>query len=139
MKPFFLNVDLEVVSGSNLDSLAEAMGKRVIVLYCGPASKSKQHLLVLENARGYRGPDATIHALCTAVEQLAPAAHRIWNRSRKQFDVGYELRPSEFSSSFSLRPETLQRVAKLGATLTVTYYRGDPNDAVYLLSSVDCS
>jgi hypothetical protein len=82
----------------------------------------------LESARYLKNPDATIHALCSVVESLPPAAQRIWQRARKEFDVGYELRPSERSSRFSLRPDTLERVAKLGATLTVTYYRGDAND-----------
>jgi hypothetical protein len=47
----------------------------------------------------------------------------------REFDVGYELRPSDPSSRFLLRPDTLQRVAALGASLAVTYYRRDINDA----------
>jgi hypothetical protein len=104
------------------------MGKRVLVLHCGPLP-AKGHFLALESSREHKGPDATIHALCAIVESLPTAARRIWNRSRREFDVGYELRASEQSSRFSLRPETLERISKLGATLTVTYYRGDTNHA----------
>ena len=129
MQPYFLNVDLEIESASKLDPLAVEMGKRVIVLHSGPASKPKQHLLVLESSRQHRGPDATIHALCLAVERLSPASRRVWNAARREFDVGYELRPSERSSRFTMRSDTLERVARLGASLAVSYYRGDTNDA----------
>lgn len=104
------------------------MGKRVDVLYSGPVPKSRRYLLAVENARYFKSPDVTIHALCAVVEGLSPAARRIWRAAHKQFDVGYELRLSERLSRFSLRPDTLERVAKLGATLTVTCYRGDTND-----------
>ncbi len=129
MQPYFLNVDLEIESASKLDSLAAELGKRVVVLHSGPASKPRRHLLVLESSRQHRSPDATIHALCSAVERLSPASRRVWNAARREFDVGYELRPSERSSRFTLRSDTLERVAELGASMAVSYYRGDTNDA----------
>lgn len=129
MRPYFLNVDLEIESASKLDSLAAELGKRVVVLHSGPASKPRRHLLVLESSRQHRGPDATIHALCSAVERLSPASRRVWNAARREFDVGYELRPSERSSRFTLRSDTLERVAELGASMAVSYYRGGTNDA----------
>lgn len=105
------------------------MGNRVTVLHSGPASKPKRHLLALESTRGFKNPDATIHALCSVVESLSPEMQRVWQKARKEFNVGYELRSSERSSHFSLRPDTLERIAELGATLTVTYYRGDADEA----------
>jgi len=104
------------------------MGERVNVLHLGPGSVKRYHL-ALEIAGFLKNPDETIHALCSVVESLPAAEQRLWQRARKEFDVGYELRPSERSSHFSLRPDTLERIVKLGATLTVTYYRGEPNDA----------
>ncbi len=106
------------------------MGRRVYVLHSGPGS-TKRHLLSLGISRTLKvkSPDATIHALCDVVESVTPAARRIWNAAIKEFDVGYELRATERCSRFSLRPDTLKRIAKLGATLTVTYYRGDADDS----------
>jgi len=129
MRPHFLNVDFDIESASKLDSLAAAMGKRVIVLHSGPSGRPKRHFLRLESSRQHKGPDAAIHALCSVIETLAPAARRVWNRARKEFNIGYELRASERISQFSLRPDTLMRVALLRATLAVTYYRGE-NDNV---------
>ena len=123
MKPNFLNVDLEIWSASKLDVLCAEMGERVSVHYCGPAPK--RHLLAVANSRYYKNPDSAVHALCKVVESLSPAGRRIWKTARKTFDVGYELRRSERSSHFSLRPDTLARVSNLGATLAVTYYQRD--------------
>jgi hypothetical protein len=125
MKARFLNVDLDINSATKLDSLAAEMGKRVVVLHSGRMSKAKRHLLILESSQEHRGPDATIHVLCGVVESLSPAARRVWNAARKEFNIGYELRPSERYSFFSIRPDTLERIAKLGAKLVVTYYRGE--------------
>jgi hypothetical protein len=122
-KPYFLNVDLDIVSRTRLDSVAAALGKKVIVLYSGPIARQK-YILVLESSRCHKGPDATIHALCSAVERLSPAGRRLWSGNKRDFNVGYELRASESRSTFTLRPDTLQRIAGLGASLTVTYYRG---------------
>src|SRR5688500_1629354 len=122
----FLTVDLEIWASSKLDSVVAEMGDRVSVFFCGPAPK--RQLLALENSRYYKNPDTAIHALCKVVEALSPSALRIWKAARKEFDVGYALRRSERSSRFSLRPDTLQRIAKLGGTLTVTYDRDDPDE-----------
>jgi hypothetical protein len=123
MTPCFLNVDLEIVSSTSLNSLARDMGRRVIVLHSGPFER--RHLLVLESSRQHKKPDAAIGALCSAIEHLAPATKSIWDGARKDFDIGYELRSSERASRFTLRPDTLERVARLGATLTMTCYRED--------------
>jgi hypothetical protein len=122
-------VDLVIESASKLEALAGAMGKRVIIMYCGPFSR-RRHLLALESAREHKGADATIHALCAIVEGLPATARRVWSGARKQFDAGYELRPSERYSRFTLRPDTLERVARLGGTLAVTFYRGEGRPAV---------
>ena len=104
------------------------MGKRVVVLHSESAARVKRHLLRLESARQHKGPDATIHALCAVVEGLSPAARRSWDHARKEFDVGCELRAAERYSRFTLRTDTLERIANLGATLAVTCYRGEISD-----------
>lgn len=129
MNAHFRNVDLEIESASPLDALPAAMGKRVVVLFSGPAQKPRRQLLALEGSRFLKSPDAAVHALCAVVEELPAEARRIWNSSRREFDVGFELRASEGSSRFSLRPDTLERIAKLGATLAVTYDQGETNGA----------
>jgi hypothetical protein len=125
MRARFLSVDLDINSATKLDSLVAEMGKRVVVLHSGRVPKTKRNLLRLESAGEHNGPDSTIHGLCKVVESLSPAARRVWDAARKEFNVGYELRPSERYSFFSLKPDTLERIVKLGAKLVVTYYRGE--------------
>jgi hypothetical protein len=120
--PHFSNVDLDIVSTSKskLDLLAIEMGRRVTILHAGPVRN--RHLLVLESSRQHSGPDDAINALCSEIERLSPTARRIWDGASKEFDVGCELRHSERMSRFSLRLDTLQRLASLGATLAATFY-----------------
>jgi len=124
-KAAFLNVDLDIESTAKLDLLVTEMGDAVSVLYCGVYGRPRRNHLHLETSRYYRAPDVTIHALCGIVERLSPAGRQVWDAAvGKEFNVGYDLRPTERCSSFSLRTRTLQRISSLGATLGVTYYRG---------------
>ena len=116
----YLNVDLDIRSKTGLGPVLEDMGRRVAVMHSGPVGA--RHLLAVETARTYKNPDATIHALCDIVEKLSPASRRLWNGAEKHFDIGYELPPEMAASRFALRPDTLLRVAKLGAALAVTHY-----------------
>ena len=127
MEAHFLNVDLEIQSTAKLDPLIKAMGERVLILHRGPGTL-KRHLLTVEIWQ-HLDPDTTIHGLCELVEGLPPACRRIWNRAIKEFDVGIEQWPTERCSRFSLRPDTLLRLAALGANLTVTVYRRDASEA----------
>jgi hypothetical protein len=116
----YLNVDLDIRSKTDLGPVLEDMGRRVAVMHSGPVGT--RHLLAVETARNYKNPDATVHALCEIVENLGPAARRLWDAAEKQFDIGYELPPGLAASKCSLRPDTLLRVGRLGAALAVTHY-----------------
>jgi hypothetical protein len=125
MKPLFLNVDLDIVSRKNLDPLIVAMGSRVVVLHHERVPGSRNYFLRVERNRATKGtPESVTRELCNIIDALSPTARRVWQSARKEFNIGYELRVGERYSGFSLRPETLARVAQLGANLGVTYYRG---------------
>jgi hypothetical protein len=116
----YLNVDLDIRSKTDLGPVLKDMGRRVIVMHSGPIGS--RHLLAVETARTYKNPDATIHALCDIVENLSRAARRLWNAAEKQFDIGYEILPELTAARFTLRPDSLLRVTRLGASLAVTHY-----------------
>ena len=119
----FLNVDLEIESSANLESLAEEMGKAVRVLHSGPGEAGR-NLLCVESARSHNTPDATARALCSTVERLSVRGRRLWDRSkRKEFDVGFELGTGSRLLQTALRLETLARIVALGATVAFTCYR----------------
>ena len=124
----FLNVDLEIESSSPLDSLAEAMGKAVLVLYSGPG-RGRSYLLCLEDSRWSNTPDSAARALCSAVERLPVRDRRLWDRAkRKEFDVGYELPTGVRAVHIALQPGTLERMVAIGATVAFTCYWGDSSE-----------
>ena len=121
----YLNVDLEIESSSPLDSLAEEIGRSVVVLHSGPGVRRK-HLLCLESRCCPKTPEAAAHELCSAVERLSPPARALWEHAgRKEFNVGYELPAGVRAVEVALRPETVRRIVKLGATVAFTCYRED--------------
>jgi len=121
LRPEFRNVDLEIVSISNLESIAEEMGDRVSVLYCG-LYEGRRKLLAVEAAGVVRKPDAAIHALCKVIESLSPESRRIWDRAKKVFDIGCDLHPAPNAPRIELRPDTQVRAAALGAAIGFTAY-----------------
>jgi hypothetical protein len=118
-RPVFRNVDLEIESDTNLNTLAAALSKKLVVLYAGPGTKG--YLLNLECFRSHRTPDATIHDLCSVVERLSAEGKRLWAMARrKEFDIGFNGRTP--CARFTLRTDTIGRLADLNATLAVTFY-----------------
>ena len=124
LEPEFRNVDLEIVSVSNLQSLAEEMESRVSVLYCGPF-EGRRKLLAIEAGVMVKNPDTAIHALCKVVESLSRDSRRVWDRAKKVFDIGCEMHPSSDAPRIELRADTLARVAALKASIGFTSYPAD--------------
>lgn len=131
--PYFLNVDLEVESKSSLRSLERELGDRVLVMFAGRIKG--RHWLCVEKRWGddEKSYDAII-ALCALIEGLSPRNRQVWDTAlRKEFDIGYESRlSSERANRFRIRSAPLRRMAALGASFAVTFYRdtsGEPDGA----------
>jgi hypothetical protein len=128
MSGHFLNVDLELTSRATLDPVVQELGESVFVLHSGrPRGKKAGHFVVMEIEERYRvrNPDKFINALCSLLEKLTPSNRRLLKGTRKVFDVGFELLPKEKRIEYAFAPETLRRVAALGASMAVTCYRND--------------
>ena len=124
----FLNVDLEIESKTDLAPLATELEPRgVAVLYCGPVQDG--FLICLESGTwsgDSAGPDATIHDLGRIVEALSVAGQELWRSAfRREFDVGFDATAEHLAARFALRLDTLERIARLGATLAVTIYKAE--------------
>ena len=120
--PEFLNVDLEIESSSPLGILVEKLGASVITLYSGPG-RGKRHLLCLECARSPQSADAAIRSLCTAIEKLSGQGRKSWDRAKqKHFDIGYRMLPDVLMVRTILKPETIERIVALKATIAFTCY-----------------
>ena len=122
-RPSFCNVDLDIESKSSLGSLRRELGNRVSVMFSG--RMGGRHRLFLELAvSGARGQDAVILGFCSLIEGLSQKSRHIWDTAhRKELDIGYEVRLARMRANrFTIRPSTLRRVAKIGASLAVTIY-----------------
>jgi hypothetical protein len=127
--PFFLNVDLEIESNSPLRSLTREFGKRVSVMFSGRVEG--RHCLFVEIADTDRSLDGIIRAFCALIEGLSLESKRVWEAAhRKEFDIGYEARlSSQRANHFKVHPSTVRRMAKVGASLAVTFYREEKSDS----------
>ena len=127
-----MNVDLEIVSRFKLDAIETSVSDLAHALYSGPAGKKGTYLLALECNRYPKNADAGILALCAAVDRLSKMERRLWDRAlSRRFDVGYELMAGVSRVTVALKPDTLRRVADLGAEVVLTCYRyageGEPS------------
>ncbi len=132
----FLNVDLEIESKTDLASLAAALEPDAFALYCGPVADGYLLNLELNSASADTdGPDERIHKLCQLIEALSPAGRQGWQYAcRRTFDVGFDATTEHMAARFSLRTDSLERIAGLGATLTVSVYNADPKRGPVLRS-----
>ena len=124
----FLNVDLEITSTRPLGILKKEFGVQgAFILYGGriPAG----HLLALESndysSKGNRiGVGEKINSLCGMVEKLSPKARMLWeSANRRDFDIGVEGVDGQMSARISISPKSVQQIAAVGGTLSVTVYR----------------
>lgn len=126
--PYFLNVDLEIESKLDLQPLSQELGEKILVLFEGKANE--KFCLYFEtpgtvSVQTRNQPDSTIIDLCSLIEGLSPEGRRLWNSAtRREFDIGYEERLStDHHNQFMIKPDTIQRISGLNASLSVTLYR----------------
>src|SRR5258708_5978753 len=119
----FLNLDLEILSKASLAPLVKAFGKRVLVLHEGRWGRRHGAFLELSPSGHEENPDVLIRRLAALVRKLPVSARRLWNGAIvKRFDIGVQagLRPRNFE--LAIRTETLEAVARIGASIGITVY-----------------
>ena len=124
-KSHYLNTDLEIESREDLSPIVGYFGKDVMVLFHGEAMGFRR--AVFEIAGLAADADTVINHFCMLAESLPERERAIWNHcSRKICDIGYEggTHPRAFRSE--IRPETVERIAKLGVAIFVTIYSPSP-------------
>ena len=117
----FLNVDLDIESKVNLMPIIENLEQEVIVLH---HDQSKgYHRCSFELSTYISNPDDIISYFCHLIENCPENVRKIWNQCCvRTFDIGYESgnKPRAFSSK--LQASTIQKVARVGASIIVTIY-----------------
>lgn len=117
----YLNTDLEIQSKGNLSKIVEGFGADVLVHHHGEI-RGYQHAS-FSIAGGSSDADATIDFFCTLVECLPKDVREVWDGCCSRiFDIGYESGTSPQNFQSVIRAATIQRVAKIGASVVVTIY-----------------
>ena len=123
MEVSFLNVDLEIESSEELQSIIDDFGEDVSVLYNGK-NGSGYNLASFEIPSGIDGDvDGIISTFCLLVENLSLESKLIWNKCHsKKFDAGFSSGDFPRSCQSEIRADTINRVAKIGASIVITVY-----------------
>lgn len=130
----YLNTDLELIATTDLASLAQALALSPITaasiccLHVGYMDPLGYHARfeAFGPEGSYQTPEQSINALLSAIEQLDPPLHALWQAcSTKTLDIGYRsgIAPCTLSNQLSLR--TLARMQVLGIDLSITLYPVD--------------
>jgi hypothetical protein len=119
----FVNVDLSVRSTRPLDGLVKALGRTIVVMFVGREGRSYSAHLELA-ASGYgQSPDRIILRFVALIDRLPAAAKTTWSESSaRTFDIGIRAGRATPPFHVSLRPATVEAIARIGATMAVTVY-----------------
>ena len=117
----YLNTDLIIESSEDLTPIADDFGGDVVVMYNGKWGKVNR--AAFEIAGIHHDADGTIQYFCSLIEGLDEKKRAIWDGCfSKVFDIGYESGSSAQTYSSVIKPETVKRVAVVGAAIEITIY-----------------
>jgi hypothetical protein len=117
----FLNVDLDLLSRSNLQPLVTALGGRTFALHVG---RDKQtYRAHLELSKAPKNPDAAIRSFAALISALPKAERKLWDTAKaRDFNIGVQAAMQPRSYEIPLARETIEEVSRLKARLLFTIY-----------------
>ena len=122
----FMNVDLDVLSRSPLEPLAQAFGKAVTVLYVGP--EGRRYGAHFELADSFqKDADALVQGFVDLVHGLHPSVLKLWNGARsRDFNIGIQSAPKPNCHELRLSAKTVAAVARVRGSVVITTYAPVP-------------
>ena len=131
----FVSAQLEIESPRPLGYVLDAFsGQEVVSFDYRESKRGFSVAFEYTGAGASTDPDAQIDVFCNVIGNLEEHARAIWDGAyRKTFNLGYEIdatesnAPSRTPSAVScfrseLKPQTVDRIAKLGASVLVSIY-----------------
>ena len=119
----FLNVDLDIESRRSLATLVAALGDDVLVLHQWEANGLFSASLEAAECTG--DAETTVNILCDMLEHLPTEVREAWRTCcTRVFNIGYASGQNSGAHTFQspLHPQTVARLAMLGAGVTITIY-----------------
>ncbi len=122
MEISFLNVDFVIDLSENLQPLFNELAENVSVMFNGEWENDLNRLSFCIKDSYEKNADKIISELCFLIENLPFESKLIWNKCHsKKFDIGFESGSIERLET-EIRAKTVERIAKLGASILVTIY-----------------
>lgn len=123
MNAQYLNTDLEIESGDDLSKIVDEFGDDVLVLHHGEIRGYQHAAFEIAGSTNSTCADDIIDSFCALVEALSDEARATWDGCcSKAFDIGYESGTSAPNFHTEIRAGTVERVAKIGASIVITIY-----------------
>jgi len=130
----YRNTDIDLEAPFDLTELTTILSGRglmVLAAYLSEdglwrATLEADYELIDSKAHGQE-PERTTHALLSVVESLQGDAKELWNGcSRRVFDLGFDCGKEPWPLFCEVAPESLARIAAVGAELRITMYQEIP-------------
>jgi len=119
----FLNVDVDVLSATPLEPLAEALGRTVAVHYVGREGRHYGAHFSLYNPGT---PDRAVRTLTALIENFPKPARGCWNRARQRvFNIGVQAGVEPRSHETLISVAAVEAISRIGGSLTFTIYAAD--------------
>jgi hypothetical protein len=127
-KTRFRNVDLDILSKSDLQPLVDAMGEDVFVLYVGRVKRHYEAHLEWNGSHmppksHQSSPELLILKFYKLVQRLKPEARALWDTARtRSFDIGIEgpKRGGHYWTAIS--SEAIRAASEVNAQIAITVY-----------------
>lgn len=120
----FISVQLEIESPRPLGHLFHSFSGAEVVSVDYRES-TRGFAAAFEHSRSgmSTGPDVQIEDFCDTILGFKDEARAVWNGAyRRTFNVGYEIDDSSECFRSELAPETMERIARVGASVIVAIY-----------------
>lgn len=121
----FLNIDLDIESQDDISPVVKEFSSKLTVM----RNDHSKGMYYASFETGYSEENEIIEEYVNIIEGLSPEARAIWNNClKKEFDFGYEGgdKPNDFRSK--IRAKSIELLAKVSGSVTVTIYPPFEND-----------
>jgi len=120
----FLNVDLDILSKTDLQPLVATLGENVFVLFAGRVKRT--YHAHLELVKITKTADETVREFCSLLNSLPRSARRLWISAKtRDFSIGVQAGNHPSCADFVLSAETVTAVSALGARIVLSVYAPD--------------
>jgi hypothetical protein len=123
----YITLDVDLVSSEDLSPLASYLDKETFIL--GHQQVEGLFYLSFEPSllsRDLNTPESSANLILDVLQDLPAELSNLWKRaSSKAFNFGFESGATAPPYISELKPDTLRKIADLGASIAITIYQHD--------------